>query len=72
MHIFVSLVAKNENEIKFISYKLMLLPSQQTTSRGRPLWSYFGRAVPDYIRTKIGSIRFLTYFGSVIFILALL
>ena len=28
------------------------------------LWSYFGRIVPDYNRTKIGSIRFLTYFDS--------
>ena len=28
-----------------------------------PLWSYVGRAVPDHNRTKIGRIRFLTYFG---------
>ena len=29
-----------------------------------PLWSCFGRDVPDYKRYKIGCIRFLTYFGS--------
>ena len=29
-----------------------------------PLWYYFGRDVPDHNRTKIGRIRFLTYFGS--------
>ena len=28
-----------------------------------PLWSYFGRAILDHNRTKIGRIRFLTYFG---------
>ena len=44
----------------------MLLPSQQTTSRGRPLKSYFGRVAPDHSRTKIRRIKFLTYFGSVI------
>ena len=31
-----------------------------------PLWSYFGRDDPDYNRTKIGHVRFLTYFGSTI------
>ena len=29
-----------------------------------PLWAYFDRDVPDHNRTKIGRIRFLTYFGS--------
>ena len=29
-----------------------------------PLWSYFGRDDPDHNRTKIGRIRFFTYFGS--------
>ena len=29
-----------------------------------PLWSYFGRDVFDHNRTKIGGIRFLTYFDS--------
>ena len=29
-----------------------------------PLWSYFGRDVPNHSRTKIGRIKFLTYFGS--------
>ena len=28
------------------------------------LWFYFGRDVLDHNRTKIGGIRFLTYFGS--------
>ena len=31
-----------------------------------PLWSYFGGDVPDHNRTKIGHVRFLTYFGSTI------
>ena len=31
-----------------------------------PLWPYFGRVFSDHIRTKIGRIKFLTYFGSVI------
>ena len=29
-----------------------------------PLWSYFGRDVPHHNRTKIGRVRFLTYFIS--------
>ena len=29
------------------------------------LCSYFGRDVPEHNKTKIGRIRFLTYFGSV-------
>ena len=29
-----------------------------------PLWSHFDRDVPDHNRTKIGCIRFSTYFGS--------
>ena len=29
-----------------------------------PLWSYFVRDAPDRNRSKIGHIRFLTYFGS--------
>ena len=29
-----------------------------------PLWYYFGRDSADHNRTKIGRIRFLTYFGS--------
>ena len=32
-----------------------------------PLWSYFGRNVPDRNRTKIGHFRFLTYFGSAMY-----
>ena len=32
-----------------------------------PLWSEFGRDVLDHNRTKIGHIKFLTYFGSAIF-----
>ena len=28
-----------------------------------PIWSYFGQDALDYNRTKIGRIRFLTYFG---------
>ena len=32
-----------------------------------PLWSYFGRNVPDHNRTKIGRFRSLTYFGSAIY-----
>ena len=32
-----------------------------------PLWSYFGRNVPDHNRTKIGCLRFLTYFGSAMY-----
>ena len=28
-----------------------------------PLWSYFGRGIPDYNRTKMGRIWFFTYFG---------
>ena len=31
-----------------------------------PKWSYLGRDVPDHNKTKIGRIRFLTYFGSVL------
>ena len=31
-----------------------------------PHWFYFGRDFPDYNRTKIGSIKILTYFGSTI------
>ena len=63
-HIFVSLAAKSERKIKFISYKLMLLPSDMQRPEDFPLWSYFGRDVPGHIRTKIGRIKFLTYFGS--------
>ena len=63
-HIFVSLVAKSENKIKFLSYKLMLLPSGIQRVEDVPLWSYFGRGVPGHIRTKIGRIKYLTYFGS--------
>ena len=29
-----------------------------------PLWFYFGREVSDHNKTKIGRVRFLTYFGS--------
>ena len=34
---------------------------------GVPVWSYFGRDVPDHNRTKIGRNSFLTYFGSAMF-----
>ena len=42
----------------------MKQPSWHTTSQGRPLMMLFGRDVPDHDRTKIGRVRFLTYFGS--------
>ena len=42
----------------------MLLPSGIQRPESVPLWSYFGRDVPGHIRTKIGRIKFLTYFGS--------
>ena len=32
-----------------------------------PLWSYFGCNVPDHNRSKIGRLRFLTYFGSAVY-----
>ena len=41
-----------------------LQTSRHTTSRERPLWSYFGRDVLDHNRTKIERIRFLLYFVS--------
>ena len=31
------------------------------------LWSYFGQEVSDHNKTKIGRIRFLTYFGSAMY-----
>ena len=36
-----------------------------------PLWFYFGRDVPDHNRTKLGRIRFLTYFGFAMSVLHL-
>ena len=36
-----------------------------------PLWFYFGEDVPYHNRTKIGRVRFLTYFGSAMSIPAL-
>ena len=40
-----------------------LLPADTQRPEYVPLWSYFGREVPDHNRNKIGRIRFLTYFG---------
>ena len=40
------------------------IPAGTQRPKDVPLWSYFGRDVPDYNRTKIGSIRFITYFDS--------
>ena len=42
------------------------LPAVTKRPEDVPLWSYFSRDVPDYHRTKIGRIKFLTYFGSAI------
>ena len=46
-----------------------LHPKSNPAGTKRPedvfLWSYFGRDLPDHNRTKIGRIRFLTYFGFV-------
>ena len=44
---------------------LQINPSQHTTSRGRPLIVLFCGDVPDHNRTKIGRIKFLIYYGSV-------
>ena len=40
------------NMTQMISYSLMKLPSRYTTE-DVPLWSYFGRDVPDHNRTEI-------------------
>ena len=41
-----------------------LLPADAQRPEDVPLWSYFGREVPDHNRNKIARIRFLTCFGS--------
>ena len=41
-------------------------PASTQPPKDIPLWSYFGRVVSDHMRTKIGRIKFLIYFGSVI------
>ena len=43
-----------------------LQPSHKQCPADVLLWSYFGRDVPDHNRTKIGRIRFLTYFDRAI------
>ena len=56
---FITDFSKNKRK----SNKLLILSSRHTTSRGCPLWSYFGRDVPDHDRTKIWPAGFLTCFG---------
>ena len=41
-----------------------IFPSSTQLPNYVPLWSYFGRDVADHNRTKIGRLRFLTYFSS--------
>ena len=48
----------------FIKIESCLLPAGTQRPEDVPLWPYFGQDVPDHNRTKIGHIRFLTYFGS--------
>ena len=65
-HIYVSLVAKNENERNLSATSWCYYPASTQPPKDIPLWSYFGRVVSDHVRTKIRRIKFLTYFGSVI------
>ena len=57
---------KNKRDTKVNEYhqKVDINPSGTQRPEDVPLWSYFGRDVLDHNRTKIGCIRFLTYFGS--------
>ena len=48
----------------FIFYPIYPNPAGTQHLEDISLWSYFNRDVPDHNRTKIGRIRFLTYFGS--------
>ena len=49
---------QNNKKKQFIYY-----PAGTQRHEDVPLWFYFARDVPDYNRTKIERIRFLTYFG---------
>ena len=50
----------NFSALKYLQW----CPAGTQHSEDVPLWSFFGRDVPNLDRTKIGRIRFLTYFDS--------
>ena len=37
----------------------LINPARKQRPEDVPLWSYFGRDIPDHNRTKIGRFRFL-------------
>ena len=49
------------------TYRDSYLPAGTQLPEDVPLWSWFGREVPDHNRTKIGRFRFLTYFSSTMY-----
>ena len=60
----------HHRQLKFTKHVLNLTKNANIKPAGTqrpedvPLWSYFGQDVPDHNRTKVGRIRFLTCFGS--------
>ena len=60
----------NEQELQQLAFNYLSdidirdFPAGTQRPEDVPLWPYFGRDVPDHNRTKIGRIRFLTYFSS--------
>ena len=48
----------------FIDCEIFLAGTQRPVDV--PLWSYIGRDVLDYNKTKMGRIRFLIYFAFVV------
>ena len=49
---------------KLLKYYSTLYPASTQRLEDVPLWSYFGRDVPDHFWTKIGRITYVTYFGT--------
>ena len=61
-------VFKRQNNIRrhFISSNCCYYPADTQRHEDVHLWSYFGWDAPDLNGSKVGGIKFLTYFGSAI------
>ena len=44
---------------KCMTQPTLINPASKQRPEDVPLWSYFGRDIPDHNRTKIGRFRFL-------------
>ena len=74
MGLLISIVnASNQTECislsnqKCMTQPTLINPASTQRPKDIPLWSYFGRDVPDHNSTKIPHFRFLNYFAAAMY-----